>query len=81
MTIGPEQRYTTQPRTPDETAGFLKHNPPAEPTLEQIHKRLNSENIDLRGQLEAAQKARAATWELLEAERQKNAALLHAPPR
>lgn len=45
------------------------------PTLEQIHRRLNAENIDLRGQLEMARKATSAAQELLEAERQKNAAL------
>lgn len=100
--VGPEKRgdaipYTTQPGTPAETVGFMKHNPPAEPTPENIHRRLNaenpsgptptsfethniaildarcvrlnSENIDLRAQLEMARKATSAAQELLEAER------------
>lgn len=82
--------YSTQPRTAEEREQYLKYNPPAEavgqesahisamnaePTLQDIHRRLNAENIDLRGQLEMARKATSAAQELLEAERQKNAAL------
>lgn len=50
----------------------------AMPTLEQIHRRLNAENIDLRGQLEMARKATSAAQELLESERQKVAQLTEA---
>ena len=57
MTAGP----ITQPYPMYETT----------PTLEQFHRRLNAENVDLRGQLEMARKAADAAQQLLEAERQK----------
>jgi len=70
--------YTTQPRTPEETAGFLKNNPPAEPAkpddIDDIlrkHLRVTGENANLRAELAQARKARDAAQELLEAERQK----------
>lgn len=74
--------YTTQPRTPEETAGFLKNNPPAEPAkpddIDDIlrkHLRVTGENANLRAELAQARKARDAAQELLEAERQANARL------
>lgn len=75
-----DPQCTTQPRTPAETAEFVKHNPPAEhydpmPRAHDIHRRLNDENLDLRQRLSMALKAKDAAQELLEAERQKNAAL------
>lgn len=73
MTI-PNQYSATGPHPPPEAAGQEAAHISAmlpEPTLEQIHRRLNAENVDLRGQLELSRKATSAAQELLESERAK----------
>lgn len=63
--------YAQAEREADKRNAAMRGDYTAMPTLEQIHRRLNAENIDLRGQLEMARKATSAAQELLEAERQK----------
>ena len=81
MTIGPEQRnadFNSQQAASQKNAAMRGEHAPgfdANYILEARCVRLNSENIDLRGQLEMARKATSAAQELLEAERQENAAL------
>lgn len=70
MTIGPEQRKADALNA-DMRKGWATGD--YEQTIEAHHRRLNAENIDLRGQLEMARKATSAAQELLEAERQKAA--------
>lgn len=70
--IGPEQRKADALNA-DMRKGWATGD--YEQTIEAHHRRLNAENIDLRGQLDMARKATSAAQELLEAERQKNARL------